>query len=241
MNVVLKLTNTALLIGILVALNKPMLTKELGSPNQSEDLPFSWERYLDPETPEFWDRGNHDGAPPRPMRYVAAYPTEENFQRLQEWHTKRTLYAFKNGGGIARARAKYQDSIKEEDVEKSSTMFLPTESKPEFLIDWNNIEVVYIYRSSCVACQGNTDLLKKLEETGAKVSYLQTDSDQDPLHPNSVSYEGYENYFPHNVTPTYYVKDGGEVMKFTGGLTFAQFKQHIEAFWNKKNPDTKTF
>ena len=104
MTSVLSLINTIFLGFILFTLNKPLMTKELGSPNQSEDEPFSWDRYLDPETPEFWDRGEHDGVPPRPMRFVAKYPTEENFNKLQEWKTKRSLFAYKNGTGIALAR-----------------------------------------------------------------------------------------------------------------------------------------
>lgn len=224
LNITIKLSSLVFLILIYQSLNNPLTTLELGSPNQSEGEPFTWENYKNPEMPEFWDKGG-DGTAPRPFRHYSAYPTNENLIELVEWQKiqqKASLERFVKIYSFEESRR--------EDTEKEQTIkFAPPKN-----IAWKKLHVIYIYSSVCMACKQNQAFIKELKEFNVEITFLQTD-DGKPLYDNSLKYtDDFKTLFPSSVTPTLYFNYQNNTGKLEGAATMNQF---ISAL-NKENGES---
>lgn len=212
-----------------------------GSPNQSDHLPFDWAVYEDPSRPEFWDDGA-DGTLPRPFLYLAGHPTKENAERLIAWQSlqwqtiEKIIASLEGGKKELQLFSEYLgeplgDHLKNKEIELTNVSFTGESAKSDG-IDWQNIRIVYIYRSSCPACKKAQPLLKKLEDLGVTITYLQTDFAKSPsLHRDSIPYdEEMADYFPYEVTPTFYLKVGFHAPQRSDGyIDFESMKNHIKS------------
>lgn len=235
LNVLFNVVNSIFLGLIFYTFTKPVLTKTFGAPSISEDLPFAWSRYEDPESIEFWDNGFYNGVPSRPMRYVAKYPTQENFSLLAKWQAKRHRLAIMNGFGLAQAQ---QKSVKSGDSETGNDIKFDFNGgkSSDFIVNWSEVELVYIYSSECSGCKANKGLVEELLKSGVKTTFLQLGKGA-PLHPGSVPYDAeYKQFFPITVTPTYYINLGkNKVFTTTGAMSMEQLKENIHTFLSRKD------
>ena len=211
-----------------------------GSPNQSDHLPFDWAIYEDPSRPEFWDDGA-DGTLPRPFLYLAGHPTRENAQKLIAWQSlqwqtiEKIIASLEGGKRELQLFSEYLgeplgEHLKQKEIELKNVSYTGEKSDSEG-IDWQQIRMVYIYRSSCPACKKASSLLKRLEDLRVEISYLQTDfADNPPLHKDSVPYDTeLADYFPYEVTPTFYLKVGHYAPQRSDGyIDFDSIKNHIK-------------
>lgn len=202
-----------------------------GGVHQSDHLPFDWSRYENPENPEFWDDG--DGMPPRPFRYVAAYPTEENKKKLLAWINKQNVVMAE----VTKLLGKdFEPYLKElaKGQDPSSVIKFGEYKDTDFVsqnLDWKNISIAYVYRSTCGACVKQAKIIEKIEKLGANIVYLQTDYDKNPpLHLGSKRYTPeFRAAFPHEVTPTLYLKvKGHEAQRVEGFADFESIRNYIE-------------
>ena len=199
-----------------------------GSPHQSAHLPFDWGIYQDPARPEFWADGA-DGILPRPFLYLASEPTRENAHKLLTWQKLQwqTIEKIVKALGGADELDAYADLIGEDILEHISRKdnLLPTdaprlrksasEAQPNF--DWQQVGIVYIYRSDCPVCQRQTHIIEAVKTLGARVVPLQLDHGQ-PLHADSQRYQSgdWQAFFPltENLsTPTFYIAIKGQAAR----------------------------
>jgi len=207
-----------------------------GSVHQSDHLEFDWSVYSDPSRAEFWDDG--DGAPPRPLRYLAAHPTKENAARVKKWLALQIEIIGKVAKLMDEAGISSGDMLLSgSSLNNGITPVVASYGKISSSRDLDGVKIVNIYRSSCPACKSSLDVLAKLEKRGAKILNLQTDSDDEkPIHKNSRPYtREYRNHFPFEVTPTLYIKtEGKEPEMIEGRVDFAALYTHLKDLMGDK-------
>ena len=198
-----------------------------GSPHQSAHLPFDWEVYTDPSRPEFWADGA-DGILPRPFLHLASKPTKENARKLLAWQQLQwqTIEQIIKALGGADELDAYTDLIGENILKHISrkdnllpTSDVPQHNRNEILpnFDWQQVGIVYIYRSDCPVCQRQTHVIEAVKTLGARVVALQLDRGQ-PLHANSQPYRNgdWQAFFPlteNMSTPTFYIAIKGQAAR----------------------------
>ncbi len=221
-----------------------------GGPHQSDHLPFDWSVYTDPSRPEFWADGA-DGVLPRPFLKLAGEPTVENARSLLEWQNaqwKAIEDVIKALGGAGELQI-YSDLVGENfletlsrkdksfDFARSSPLVkkVLAESQQE-AIAWEDVGIVYIYRSKCHACQQTRPVIEAAMELGAKVIPLQIDDGGMPLFQSSQPYsKEWAGYFPlgegdERVTPTLYlVIKGYEPKKAVGSLSLKDITEYVKS------------
>ncbi len=207
----------------------PHATYIAGGVHQSDHLPFDWKNYEDPERPEFWDDG--DGMPPRPFRYFAAHPTEDNRVKLLGWIKKQHEV-------IAEVVAKLgQDaqSILGDKLAYGKPGTIKFTNQKDLGGDgqrfsWRNISLAYVYSSTCAACQREKPVIDQLQGLGVNIVYFQTDFGKNPpLFAKSQPHtEEIAEIFPYEVTPTLYIKAQGHgTQRIEGYLSFDELYQYI--------------
>lgn len=221
-----------------------------GGPHQSDHLPFDWSVYSDPSRPEFWTDGA-DGILPRPFLKLAGEPTVENAKRLIAWQDaqwKAIENVIKALGGAKELEGysdlvgeNFLDSLSRKDQSFQLALNSPlvqkvlAEDKPA-TIDWQEVGIVYIYRSMCHACQKTKSVIDAATELGAKVIPLQISDGGAPMFSNSQPYtKEWAEYFPlgegeERVTPTFYiVVKGHEPRKTSGSLSLKDITEFVKS------------
>ncbi|RYZ90952.1 MAG: hypothetical protein EOP04_02295 [Proteobacteria bacterium] len=218
-----------------------------GGPHQSDHLPFEWSLYSDPSRPEFWADGA-DGVLPRPFLQLAGEPTVENAKKLLTWQEAqwKAIESIIKALGGAKELETYSDLVGENFLEtlsrKDQTFQLAKNSALQQKvslsdkadgIEWNNVGVVYIYRSKCHACQQQTPIVKALMEMGARVIPLQIEDGGPPSLPNSQPYsKAWASHFPlgnEEVTPTFFFHvKGHEPKKHPGFISLRDITSHVK-------------
>jgi hypothetical protein len=201
---------------------------DAGKITQSAHKDFDWKVYFDPKNPEFWDDGA--GEPPRPFRHVAANPTKENISNLRKWITLQE-------NKIAEVRKLIGDEGVQENEkgikdlkELLSSHKAPKKDRSDVS---SQIDLVYIYSSTCSACKASKEVVEKLKLDGVRVTSLQTDF-AEGLDRNALPYTGeYKTSFPSAVTPTFYIKVGDvSAVKIEGFKPYnelmATISRHVE-------------
>jgi hypothetical protein len=220
-----------------------------GGPHQSDHLPFNWSIYSDPSRPEFWADGA-DGILPRPFLKLAGEPTVENAKKLLAWQDAqwKAIENIIRALGGAKELDTYSDLVGENFIDsmsrkdqtyqlaKNSPLVQKVVAADDTQgIQWENVGIVYIYRSMCHGCQQQTPIIKAASELGAKVIPLQIEDGGAPTMPNSQRYtKEWSQYFPlgdENVTPTmYFVVKGHEPKKSAGEfVSLKDITQFIKA------------
>ncbi len=220
-----------------------------GGPHQSDHLPFDWSVYSDPSRPEFWADGA-DGVLPRPFLKLAGEPSVENARRLLEWQNaqwKAIEDVIKAMGGAGELQ-NYSDLVGENfldslsrkdksfDFARSSPLVQKVlAEKQEHGIAWEDVGIVYIYRSKCHACQQTRPVIEAAIELGAKVIPLQIDDGGAAMFPSSQPYsKEWSGYFPlgegdERVTPTLFlVVKGHEPKKSIGSLSLKDITDYVK-------------
>jgi len=200
-----------------------------GSVHQSDHLEFDWSLYEDPSRPEFWDDG--DGAPPRPLRHLAAHPTKENAERVKRWLALQIEVIAKVGKLLnedSKAPSPLLSSLEGSTFSNSLIKKVSMDGEPEQRLD--NVRIVNLYRAGCSACQKSKDTIKRLEEAGAQILHVQTDFGKLPaLYEGSREYtKEFQDHFAHEVTPTLFIKiEGKEPEMIEGYVDFETLHSHL--------------
>jgi hypothetical protein len=221
-----------------------------GSPHQSDHLPFDWSVYSDPSRPEFWADGA-DGVLPRPFLQLAGEPTIENAKRLIEWQNAqwRAIENVIKALGGAEELDTYSELVGEnflDSLSRKDQSFQLARNSPlvrKVLADenqgdlaWEDVGIVYIYRSMCHACQQTKSVIEAAIELGAKVIPLQISDGGAPMFKTSQPYsKEWAEYFPlgegeERVTPTFYiVVKGHEPRKTAGSLSLKDITDFVKS------------
>ena len=219
-----------------------------GGPHQSDHLPFNWTLYGDPSRPEFWADGA-DGVLPRPFLQLAGEPTVENAQRLLAWQDaqwKAIENIIKALGGAEELKTysdlvgeNFLDTLSRKDqtyqLAKNSPLVQKVSAEEQTPgIQWDNVGIVYIYRSRCHACQQQTPIIKALHELGARVIPLQIADGGESSMPNSQAYtKDWAEHFPlgdEQVTPTLYIHvKGHDPKKNLGFISLKDITNHVKS------------
>lgn len=227
-----------------------------GGPHQSDHLPFDWSVYSDPSRPEFWADGA-DGVLPRPFLKLAGEPTVENARRLLEWQNAqwRAIEDVIKALGGAGELQTYSDLVGENfleslsrkdksfDFARSSPLVKKVLAEsPQEGIAWEDVGIVYIYRSKCQACQQTRPVIEAAMELGAKVIPLQINDGGVAMFENSQPYsKEWAGYFPlgdgdERVTPTLYlVIKGHEPKKAVGSLSLKDITEYVKSTLGDKH------
>lgn len=209
---------------------------EAGGINQSAHKPFDWSTYFDPKTPEFWDDG--DGQPPRPFRHVASFPTNENIANLKKWIKLQEEKIADVNKMIEKDEIKSLDPTIQ-DV-KQELLSQAKGHKKRRSDELSQIDMVYIYSTTCSACAQARPVVERLKTEGVEVTMLQTDF-EGGIEPGSLPYsKEYQDAFPVSVTPTFYIKVGPyTATKIEGFKLYAEIvaslSQHINSEIKKKS------
>jgi hypothetical protein len=161
---------------------------------EADAKPFSWDRYRDPRTPEFWDDGG-DWIPPRPFREAAANPTNENVGEYLAWQSRKTAVV-----------AKFQGALTEKALPFSN---------------WMALSVAYFYQAKCSHCIASMATVAEAKSRGVKFTYVQLDyAENAPLHKPSIPYTAqWKKSFPVEATPTWVLKLGERTKALTGEVS----------------------
>ena len=162
---------------------------------QRDSLPFDWNNYQNPSSPEFWDDGG-DYIAPRPLREAVSNPTAENLDKYAAWQAKRIVL-------IAEFDQKLSARRGIEQAEKSKNK--KGAKKKIAHLNLREIQLMYFYQSSCTHCRAEKNHVESLARQGIQVTYIQLDSDTlPPLHKNSVPYsKTLSKQFQISATPTW--------------------------------------
>ena len=165
---------------------------------------FNWKNYKDPKNPEFWDDGG-DWIPPRPFREAVANPTPENIDAYMNWIKTKT--AMLDRFNVALKTYVHGHTI-EPQVQIEKTSLNQNLSQRNISIDWRQFQVAYFYQTSCPHCQKSIPVVRRLQNLGAKMTYIQLDSRKyEPTFPNSIPYtKELDEKFHVNSTPTWFIK-----------------------------------
>ena len=228
-----------------------------GSPHENDHLPFDWSRYMNPANPEFWADGD-DGIIPRPFLKLASEPTKENAKKLLLWKqlqweaVRNVIEALGSAHEIELYSeiigTDFLDFLAKKDplyaLASANSSEKNTSKEGRGQIEWNELKVVYIYRSTCSHCKNSVKFIDALDSLGANLRAFQIDyANNEPLHPNSIPYtEDVKEVFPLSPrleTPAFYFKYKNETpFSHIGGLHLSQLTNHIK---NNKGERNETF
>lgn len=200
-----------------------------GSVHQSDHLEFDWSLYEDASRPEFWDDG--DGAPPRPLRHLAAHPTKENAERVKRWLALQIEVIAKVGKLLnedGKSPSPLLSSLDGSVLSNNLIKKVSIDGESEKRLD--NVRIVNLYRSGCSACQKSKDTIKRLEQAGAQILHVQTDFGKLPaLYEGSREYtKEFQDHFAHEVTPTLFIKiEGKEPEMIEGYVDYETLHSHL--------------
>lgn len=176
-------------------------TTNKGSIRARDAEPFDWRAYENPNNEVFWDDGG-DWIPARPFREAAANPTADNVAKYLSWMQRKMDVS-----------AKFERELK-----KQTTAPVQKKNDVDDKINWNKMNVVYFYQSSCPHCQRSVSVVEDLKTKGAHVIPVQLDyKTNPPLHENSTPYEGeLARNYKVNGTPMWVVSYGGRTRVLIG-------------------------
>lgn len=186
-------------------------------------LPFDWQQYEDPLSPQFWDDGGNY-VPPRPLRIVAANPTEENIAKYREWQRRKmeiiTRVSHVLGTDVPTAQGA-EASVGKNELPQHGSFEGPRRSEAQTSarnLDWSQVTATFIYRSSCPHCQREVGVIDELRKRGTKVIALQLSSDKEkPIVPQSFPLSNDEAARLNiNVTPTLVLTVKGKSTRIEG-------------------------
>jgi thiol-disulfide isomerase/thioredoxin len=184
-----------------------------------DNQPFSWNNYIGDESQEkitFWDDGG-DYVPPRPFRELAAKPTQENAKNFLIWLNKKNT-AIENVNKVLYENNPNKfpiidsiTSIKDVSIQKES------ENKID-KINWENVNIVYFYSSTCPHCRKEKEVIDELIHLGAKITPVQIDfSEQAPIYENSIPFnKKLASDFQVKSVPKIFFKYNNSVIVFDG-------------------------
>lgn len=206
---------------------------------RSSDLtPFSWKKYNDPKSVEFWDDGGN-WIPPRPFREAASNPTKENIDAYLNWMVRKTAvvekfqYALKNYTG--QNQDKGSNHVQQNVFIKKEENKAALNNVSDF--NWGTLQVAYFYQTACAHCKKSIPLTQKIQSLGAQVNFIQLDSNTNPpAHENSIPYnEDLDNQFHVSSTPTWFLKVGNNYTRITGETSLSVLLTAAKNLSNKEN------
>lgn len=195
-------------------------------------LPFDWNHYKNPMSPQFWDDGGNY-VPPRPLRIVAAFPTNENIANYKEWqrHKNEIISNLSRVLGSAGATAQDEKQLdRNSNLQRTTAHEGPgrsTAQAPTRIVDWSKVTTTFVYRSSCPHCLRQIKIIENLRARGAKIMSLQLNSEAErPSIANSHPLSNAEaQRLNINVTPTLFLSANSKSIRIEGYATAGQLAE----------------
>lgn len=170
----------------------------------SDSEPFSWEQFMNPRNPEFWDDGGTH-IPPRPFREVMLDPTPENIRRYNSWI-----------GARSKLLARFNRAMEEEKLKELAAS-----------VDFSRIEAFYVFADECPYCVSDTGTVSQLRKIGLGITPVRLYGDSSELHPDSSDLSALPQGSPvPEATPTWILRlPGGGLLSLQGKQTPLQILQ----------------
>lgn len=185
-------------------------------------LPFDWKNYENPQSPQFWDDGGNY-VPPRPLRILAVDPSDANVERYLAWQrlkveTTNRLSQLLGAHHNSDVEARAPDNTRANDERPRQ---LPASVHSESRIEWGQLSLSYVYRSSCPHCKHMKPVIEELARRGVRVTAYQIGAGVEaPAFPNSKAISQTElASLGVSVTPTLFIRNNQKTSKIEGYMS----------------------
>lgn len=169
--------------------------------------PFDWNNYSDPSKVEFYDDGG-DFVPNRPWREVMSNPSKDNIEKYMAWQERKIELSNRVSKIMSESSGMPVPLASQPKLDMSAF----SESKEiasEHEIQWDKLQVLYFYRTSCHFCQASAPVVSTLKDHHVLFVPVQLDwQENPPMYSNSVQFD--ENLIQSGYkirgTPTWIIK-----------------------------------